>query len=189
MEWVFWVAFQVARPGNLCPDRERATIAVVAAALMLAVPSTIGQVGAIIMGGPIGWRFLAGDVIPLIPLPVRISRAWPIASIILFFGILIFSPNGCRCDRQPPARRLWRLHRSGSLVFGGGYVVLPLLQTTVVPPGWVDNDTFLAGYGVAQAVPGPLFTFSAYLGMVMKSEPNSWLGGLDAVMGRLPDFG
>jgi chromate transporter len=69
-------------------------------------------------------------------------------------------------------------YRAGSLVFGGGHVVLPLLQSEVVPSGWVSNDVFLAGYGAAQAVPGPLFTFSAYLGAVMGPEPNGWQGAL-----------
>ena len=67
-------------------------------------------------------------------------------------------------------------YRAGALVFGGGHVVLPLLQTGTVTPGWVTNDTFLAGYGAAQAVPGPLFSFAAYLGAVMKPEPHGWAG-------------
>ena len=80
-------------------------------------------------------------------------------------------------------------YRAGSLVFGGGHVVLPLLQASVVPPGWVSNDAFLAGYGAAQAVPGPLFTFSAYLGAVMGPAPNGWLGaGLCLVAMFLPSF-
>ena len=174
---------------NLCPDRERATIAVAAAALALAVPSTIGQVGAIIVGGLIGWRLLPGEVIPLIPLPVRISRAWSIASIILFFAILIFLPLVVAATGDHLLAVFNGFYRSGSLVFGGGHVVLPLLQATVVPPGWVDNDTFLAGYGAAQAVPGPLFTFSAYLGTVMGSAPNGWLGGLICLVAIfLPSF-
>src|SRR5205807_9670593 len=69
-------------------------------------------------------------------------------------------------------------YRSGALVFGGGHVVLPLLQAEVVPPGWATNDAFLAGYGAAQAVPGPLFTFAAYLGTIMQPAPNGWLGAL-----------
>jgi chromate transporter len=74
-------------------------------------------------------------------------------------------------------------------VFGGGHVVLPLLQAEVVPPGWVDNNAFLAGYGAAQAVPGPLFTFSAYLGTVMGPVPNGWLGGLICLVAIfLPSF-
>jgi chromate transporter len=80
-------------------------------------------------------------------------------------------------------------YRAGSLVFGGGHVVLPLLQASVVPPGWVSNDLFLAGYGAAQAVPGPLFTFAAYLGAVMGPEPNGWIGAtLCLVAVFLPSF-
>jgi chromate transporter len=139
---------------NLCPDRERATIAVAAAALALAVPSTLGQVGAIIIGGLFGWWHLPGETIPLIPLPVRISRWWSIASIALFFGILIGLPFAVVVTGNHLLALFNGFYRSGSLVFGGGHVVLPLLQATVVPPGWVDNDTFLAGYGAAQAVPG-----------------------------------
>ena len=80
-------------------------------------------------------------------------------------------------------------YRAGSLVFGGGHVVLPLLQAEVVPPGWVTNDAFLAGYGAAQAVPGPLFTFAAYLGAVMGPAPNGWVGApLCLVAIFLPSF-
>ena len=80
-------------------------------------------------------------------------------------------------------------YRSGSLVFGGGHVVLPLLQASVVPPGWISNDAFLAGYGAAQAVPGPLFTFSAYLGAAMTPAPNGWLGAIICLVAVfLPSF-
>ncbi len=168
---------------NLCPGRERATIAVAAAVLALAAPSTIGQVGAIVVGGLIGWWHLPGETIPLIPLPVRISRWWSTGSIILFFGLLIGLPLVAVASGNHVVALFDGFYRSGSLVFGGGHVVLPLLQATVVPPGWVDNDAFLAGYGAAQAVPGPLFTFSAYLGTVMGPEPNGWLGGLICLIG------
>ncbi len=174
---------------NLCPDRERATIAVAAGVLALAVPSTIGQVGAIIVGGLIGWRYLPGETIALIPLPVRISRWWSTGAIILFFALLIVLPVLASATGSHVVAMFDGFYRSGSLVFGGGHVVLPLLQATVVPPGWVDNDVFLAGYGAAQAVPGPLFTFSAYLGTVMGPPPNGWLGGLICLAGIfLPSF-
>ncbi len=163
---------------NLCPDRERATIAVGAAVLALAVPSTIGQVGAIVLGGLFGWWRLPGETIPLIPLPVRISRWWSTGSIILFFGLLVGLPLAAIWSGNHLVALFDGFYRAGSLVFGGGHVVLPLLQATVVPPGWVSNDTFLAGYGAAQAVPGPLFTFAAYLGTVGGPAPNGWLGGL-----------
>jgi chromate transporter len=82
-----------------------------------------------------------------------------------------------------------RFYRVGSLVFGGGHVVLPLLQAEVVPPGWVKPDAFLSGYGAAQALPGPLFTFAAYLGAVMGPQPNGWAGAaLCLVAIFLPSF-
>jgi len=92
---------------------------------------------------------------------VHLPRAWSIAAAILFFGLLIGLPLVAAALPLQPVRLFDSFYRSGALVFGGGHVVLPLLQAEVVPPGWVSNDVFLAGYGAAQAVPGPLFTFSA----------------------------
>jgi chromate transporter len=163
---------------NLCPDRERQAIAATATVLALAAPSTLGQIGAIILGGLIGWRFLAGEAIALIPLPIRISRLWSIGAIILFFGLLAALPLAEAATGSHLIALVDAFYRSGSLVFGGGHVVLPLLQAATVRSGWVGNDAFLAGYGAAQAVPGPLFTFSAYLGTVMGTPPNGWLGGV-----------
>lgn len=163
---------------NLCPDRERQAIAAAATVLALAAPSTLGQIGAIILGGLIGWRFLPGETIALIPLPIRISRLWSIGAIILFFGLLAALPFAEAATGSHLIALVNAFYRSGSLVFGGGHVVLPLLQAATVRSGWVGNDAFLAGYGAAQAVPGPLFTFSAYLGTVMGTPPNGWLGGV-----------
>ena len=112
------------------------------------------------------------------PLAVHLPRSLSIAAMILFFGLLIGLPLIAAAVPAQPLKLFDSFYRSGALVFGGGHVVLPLLQAEVVPPGWVGNDTFLAGYGAAQAVPGPLFTFSAYLGTVMGPSPNGWLGGL-----------
>jgi chromate transporter len=174
---------------NLCPDRERLAIAAAATVLTLAVPSTLGQVGAIVLGGLIGWRFLPGEAIQLIPLPVRVSRWWSVGSFVLFFALLLGLPLVVSSTGSHLLAVFDAFYRSGSLVFGGGHVVLPLLQAATVQPGWVDNDTFLAGYGAAQAVPGPLFTFAAYLGTVMGPEPNGWLGGLICLLGIfLPSF-
>ena len=174
---------------NLCPDRERLAIAAAATVLTLAVPSTLGQVGAIVLGGLIGWRFLPGEVVALIPLPIRISKAWSVGSIVLFFALLIGLPLAAASTGNHLLAVFDAFYRSGSLVFGGGHVVLPLLQAATVPPGWVGNDAFLAGYGAAQAVPGPLFTFAAYLGTVMGPPPNGWLGGLICLLGIfLPSF-
>ncbi len=163
---------------NLCPDRERLAIAAAATVLTLAAPSTIGQVAAIILGGLVGWWFLPGEIVPLIPLPIGISRLWSVGAIILFFALLVGLPLAAASSGSHLVALVDSFYRSGSLVFGGGHVVLPLLQASTVQPGWVGNDAFLAGYGAAQAVPGPLFTFSAYLGTVMIPPPHGWLGGL-----------
>ncbi|HTI85609.1 MAG TPA: chromate efflux transporter [Alphaproteobacteria bacterium] len=174
---------------SLCPDRERQAIMAVAAVLTLAVPSSLGQIGAIIAGALIGWRALPGEVIALTPLPVRISRWWSIASIVLFVALLVGLPFAAVSTGSHGVAVFEAFYRSGSLVFGGGHVVLPLLQASTVQTGWVDGDAFLAGYGAAQAVPGPLFTFSAYLGTVMQSYPNGWVGGLFCLVGIfLPSF-
>lgn len=163
---------------TLCPDRERLAIAGAATVLVLAAPSTLGQVGAIVLGGLIGWRLLPGETIALNPLPVRLARGWSIAAIVLFFALLAALPLAAASTGNHLVALFDAFYRSGALVFGGGHVVLPLLQAATVQPGWVGNDAFLAGYGAAQAVPGPLFTFSAYLGTVMGPPPHGWTGGL-----------
>ena len=176
---------------SLAPDKERATVAVGAAILALWVPSAMGQVGAIVAGGLIGWGLLANPAParPGAPLTVRVPRALSIAAMILFFGLLIGLPLVAAALSVQPLKLFDSFYRSGALVFGGGHVVLPLLQAEVVPPGWVSNDSFLAGYGAAQAVPGPLFTFSAYLGTVMGRAPNGWAGGLLCLVAIfLPSF-
>jgi len=174
---------------NLCPDRERLAIAAAATVFALMVPTTFGQVGAIVVGGLIGWFFLPGEAIALTPLPVRISRLWSIGSIVLFFALLIGLPLAVSATGSHGLAMFDAFYRSGSLVFGGGHVVLPLLQAATVQPGWLGNDAFLAGYGAAQAVPGPLFTFAAYLGTVMRQPPNGWVGGLLCLAGIfLPSF-
>jgi chromate transporter len=105
-----------------------------------------------------------------------VSRLAGGLSLALFFALLIGLPLLAAAVPLDSVKMFDAFYRAGSLVFGGGHVVLPLLQAAVVPQGWVDNDQFLAGYGAAQAVPGPLFTFAAYLGAVMKPEPNGWAG-------------
>jgi chromate transporter len=165
---------------NLCPDRERATIAVGAAMVALAIPSAPGQIGAIAAGGLIGWGVLRGGPQPRQQgsLSVHLPRAWSVAALVTFVALLIGLPVLATALPSHTVALADAFYRSGALVFGGGHVVLPLLQAEVVPPGWVANDAFLAGYGAAQAVPGPLFTFAAYLGTVMGPAPNGWLGGV-----------
>jgi chromate transporter len=175
---------------SLCPDRNRFTLAIAAAVIALVLPSSIAQIGAIVAGGLIGWWFLPADVAAArASLAVRLDRRISIAALVLFFALLAGLPLVAGTIDAQGIRLFDSFYRSGSLVFGGGHVVLPLLQREVVPPGWVTNDAFLAGYGAAQAVPGPLFTFAAYLGVVMKLPPNGWLGGLICLLGIfLPSF-
>ncbi len=174
----------------LAPDRERATLAVVAAVLVLAVPSAWGQVGAIVLGGVAGILLFRGEApADHAALPVTIGRRTGAVLLALFVVLLIGLPLIAAAVPSQSVRLFDAFYRAGALVFGGGHVVLPLLQASVVPPGWVSNDAFLAGYGAAQAVPGPLFTFAAYLGAVMGPQPNGWLGAaLCLVAVFLPSF-
>jgi chromate transporter len=161
----------------LAPDRERATMAAVAAVIVLAFPSAWGQVGAIVLGGLFGYLLLPSNApSDHVMLPRVVSRTVATCALVLFFALLIGLPLLVAAFPSQSMRLFEAFYRAGSLVFGGGHVVLPLLQASVVPPGWVTNEAFLAGYGAAQAVPGPLFTFSAYLGAVMGPEPNGWAG-------------
>jgi chromate transporter len=174
----------------LAPDRERATLAVVAAVLVLAGPSGWSQVGAIVLGGIVGVILLRSSTpIESISLPHPVSRTIGTLALALFLVLLIGLPLLAAAIPSQSLRLFEAFYRAGSLVFGGGHVVLPLLQASVVPPGWVSNDAFLAGYGAAQAVPGPLFTFAAYLGAVMRPEPNGWIGAtLCLIAVFLPSF-
>lgn len=164
---------------TLTPDRERASIAVAAAVVALAVPTSWGQIGAIILGGIAGLIFLrSAETNEHASLPLSVTRPQAIVALIVFFVLLIGLPLLAAGTASQGIRMFGAFYRAGSLVFGGGHVVLPLLQAEVVPTGWIDNNTFLAGYGAAQAVPGPLFTFSAFLGTLMRSEPNGLIGAL-----------
>ena len=175
---------------TLCPDRERLTLAIGAAVLTLFLPSAISQVGVIALGAVIGWRFLPSDAgAPSMHLHIALSRRTGIACFALFVILLIGLPLLAAAVQNHTINLLDSFYRSGALVFGGGHVVLPLLQQEVVPPGWISNDGFLAGYGAAQAVPGPLFTFAAYLGTAMHPAPNGLLGGLICLVAIfLPSF-
>jgi chromate transporter len=177
---------------SLAPDKERAIVAVGAAILALGVPTALGQVGAIVAGGLIGWGLFADRAqvrSEYTPLAVHLPRSLSIASAVLFVVLLLGLPLVAAAVPWQPLQLFDSFYRSGALVFGGGHVVLPLLQAEVVPPGWVSNDAFLAGYGAAQAVPGPLFTFAAYLGTVSGPAPNGWIGGLICLVAIfLPSF-
>lgn len=171
---------------SLAPDKERATLAVAAAVIALAFPSAWGQVGAIALGALAGITLLR-TAAPSnhVSLPLAVSRTVGAVALGLFFALLIGLPLLASQTANQPITLFDAFYRAGSLVFGGGHVVLPLLQAEVVPSGWVTNDQFLAGYGAAQAVPGPLFTFAAYLGAVI----GGWgIAGLCLVAVFLPSF-
>ncbi|MEX2615924.1 MAG: chromate efflux transporter [Alphaproteobacteria bacterium] len=168
---------------NLCPDAQRVTIAVLAAIGVLAAPNPFAQVGVIALGGIVGLAFLRADArTDHVSLGTEVNRGLAIAALVVFFAALIALPLLAAAYPSQTLALVDSFYRSGSLVFGGGHVVLPLLQSEVVPPGWVSNDAFLAGYGAAQAVPGPLFTFAAYLGTVMSSQPNGAMGALVCIL-------
>lgn len=175
---------------SLAPDRDRATVAVVAAVIVLAFPTAWGQIGAIILGFAAGMTILHINApVDHVSLPMQVSRTTGAVLLAVFFAILLGLPLLIAAVPNHSLELFEAFYRAGSLVFGGGHVVLPLLQASVVPPGWVSNDAFLAGYGAAQAVPGPLFTFAAYLGAVMGPQPNGWAGAtLCLVAMFLPAF-
>ena len=164
---------------SLTPDAPRVTLAVLAAAAVLAAPTPAMQIAVILAGGLAGLVFLPARADERqASLGIGIPRAAAVVALLVFFALLAGLPLLAGAFPSQTLALVDSFYRSGSLVFGGGHVVLPLLQAEVVPPGWVDNDVFLAGYGAAQAVPGPLFTFAAYLGTVAGPAPNGWLGGL-----------
>lgn len=175
---------------KLCPDRLRATFAIIAAILMLIWPTAIAQVAVIGAAGLVGWRVLGGEA----PAgAARVSIAVPgwlaMASWVLLPLILLGLPFVSALSGSNAVQLFDSFFRAGALVFGGGHVVLPLLEQAVVPNGWVPADVFIAGYGAAQAVPGPLFTFAAFLGAASTVPPNGWFGAaLATVAIFLPSF-
>ncbi|MBJ3787091.1 chromate efflux transporter [Devosia sediminis] len=183
---------------TLAPDRERAGIALFAVLLVIFVSGSIGQVAAIVGGGLLGLWLCRG----MPPNPVGhpafgVPKAVGWSALAVFFILLVGLPVVEALASSQSLSLFDAFYRAGALVFGGGHVVLPLLETEVVRTGWVSSDAFLAGYGAAQAVPGPLFTFAAYLGAVMQPEPAGPMGaaialvavflpGLLLVVGALP---
>lgn len=174
---------------SLCPDRPRQTITILSAALIrLGSQAPAIQILAIALGAIYGWRFLrsAATTSPQ-PLPIRLSPAVAVVCGTLLVLVLVATPFGAQFGG--PISVFVRFFTVGTLVFGGGHVVLPLLQAQVVPPGWVSNGAFIAGYGAAQVVPGPLFTFAAYLGAVMHGPVHGVSGAALALVAIfLPSF-
>ncbi|POT29250.1 chromate efflux transporter [Citrobacter braakii] len=164
---------------GLCPDAPRIAIMAAATCFVLLVPSAWGQVGVITVAALIGLLlFRPHQEAENDPLSVTIPRRIGLFWLTLFFVLLVGLPLLTTVFPDRTLSMVDTFYRAGSLVFGGGHVVLPLLQAEVVPSGWVSNDVFLVGYGAAQAVPGPLFTFAAFLGASMNQEHTGWTGGM-----------
>ncbi len=164
---------------NLCPDVPRITLMAAAACFVLLVPSAWAQVTVIAIAAIIGlWLFKPQQDTAHDPLPITIRRRVGLFWLMLFFTLLIGLPLLTALFPNQTLSMVDAFYRSGSLVFGGGHVVLPLLQAEVVPTGWVSNDVFLAGYGATQAVPGPLFTFAAFLGASINDSSLGWWAGM-----------
>jgi len=162
---------------TLCPDRARASIAVVATLVILISASSGAQILAIALGGGAGlWLCRTAPQAPTGQASVPVSRPVGLAALALFLLLLVALPVLRNLGTSQGLALFEAFYRSGALVFGGGHVVLPLLREAVVVPGWVSDDVFLAGYGAAQAVPGPLFTFAAYLGAVVTPQPHGLAG-------------
>lgn len=168
---------------SLTPDRERAGIALAAIAIVVFIGGSFGQIGAIVLGAAAGLWLCRGNV-PALPghLSLPVSRRSGAIALTLFGAFFLIPPLVASATAHQAVALFDAFYRSGALVFGGGHVVLPLLQSEVVTPGWATNEAFLAGYGVAQAVPGPLFTFAAYLGAVMGPAPNGFAGAIIALV-------
>jgi chromate transporter len=169
---------------TLCPDRQRASIAAVSALIILFSTSSIAQIGAILLGGLLGlWLCRGGPPTAEGHIHIPVSRRTGLVALTAFFVLLVGLPIIQNLPNSSGIALFDAFYRSGALVFGGGHVVLPLLREAFVTPGWVSDDAFLAGYGAAQAVPGPLFTFAAYLGTVVSPSPHGIAGAVLGLFG------
>lgn len=171
---------------SLTPDLNRKALALLALIITLLWPAAFTQVGVIVIAGVIGFLIYKNhNKDEVLNTRFPISKRFSVACLILFFGLLVMLPVIRETTGSYWIAMFDSFYRSGALVFGGGHVVLPLLEQEFVPTGWLSEAEFLAGYGATQAVPGPLFTFAAYIGAVM----NGWLGGLIATIAIfLPAF-
>ncbi|WEF23952.1 chromate efflux transporter [Paracoccus sp. S3-43] len=173
---------------SLCPDRTRAGIALAAVLVLILLPGSVGMMGAIAAGAAAGLVLCrAPDAPAPAAFATRVSRRTGLAALIVFAILLAVLPLLAPWSQGFALAESF--FRAGSLVFGGGHVVLPLLEAGTVATGWIGPDAFLAGYGLAQAVPGPLFTFAAWLGALMAVPPNGIAGAAIALLALfLPGF-
>lgn len=169
---------------RLCPDAVRIGLALTAAAVLLLVPGATVQVGVIVAGAAVGWLLYRQNVSASHTAPAGLARShlWAAGVLCACGALLVALPLVAAATGSQPLAVFDSFYRAGSLVFGGGHVILPMLRAEVVPPGWIADDLFLAGYGAAQAVPGPLFTFAAYLGTVIRGGETAWLGGVGCLL-------
>jgi chromate transporter len=175
---------------SLCPDLPRRVLAFLAAAAILLLPMNgFVQLGVIALGALYGALSFRPSESTVTPLPFSGNRTVAVLCAIVYVVLLLGFPLAGVMIRGTAVDVFGAFYESGALVFGGGHVVLPLLQARVVPPGWIDPNTFLAGYGAAQAVPGPLFTFAAYLGAAMRGPVSGFAGASLALFAiYLPSF-
>lgn len=170
---------------SLCPDRPRALLAIASALLAAALPAALGQVGAIAVAGLLGaWMLRIAEPAAAQAIAYPVSRRLGVAALAAFALPLLALPLWAAASGSASLALVAGVYRAGALVFGGGHVVLPLLQSAVVPSGAVGDADFLAGYGAAQALPGPLFAFAAYLGAIASGPLHGWLGGF-ALLGAI----
>lgn len=171
-----------AMGSKLCPDKPRSTICLVAAAAMLIVPGALSQIGIIVAGAAAGFWVFRGSPMPPAPaVPRANGHSAAIAALFAFATLLVLPRFVASATGDKTVAVFDALYRPAAMVLGGGHVVLPLLREAVVPRGWISDESFLAGYGAAQAVPGPLFSFAGYLGTVILGAPRAWLGGVWAL--------
>lgn len=174
---------------SLCPDGKRRGLALVAAGVLIVQTGVVVQLGVLLAGAVFGWLWLPSpSTLPLSPFPRLLGKPAGAVVLALFFLLLLTMPF-LAATGNPVLQLFDSFYRAGSLVFGGGHVVLPVLQAEAVSSAHVGADAFIAGYGAAQAVPGPLFTFSAYLGVLWQPGPGGWSGATVALIGIfLPAF-
>jgi chromate transporter len=164
---------------NLCPDNARKLIGLAVASVVIIFTGPVAQIGSIGCGALLGWWIYRGQVPSKVisSKPGRHTHLAAASCLIVFLILLLVMPVLAATEKSLTIATFDSFYRAGSLVFGGGHVVLPLLRAEVVPKGWVGDDVFLAGYGAAQTLPGPLFTFSAYLGTAMRPGGYAWVRG------------
>lgn len=166
---------------RFCAGIVQISIALTATIIAILFVGFVGQIGAIVFGAVMGKFFIQKHALKLTathPVTGIISSSTAISAWILFFILLLGMPLLNAGLNSHPLSLFNSFYRTGALVFGGGHVILPLLESQVVVTGWVDNNIFLTGYGIAQAVPGPLFSFAGFLGTIIKGRPHGWLGGV-----------